>query len=113
MILGFIGNFIFNRTQIPSIVWLLIFGLIVGAVFKIDAFQLAYPELLMTISSFFGAIAIVIILFDGGINTDIYQLFKGAPRGLLLTVSSFCLSFLATIIVIVGLAASGVINIPH
>ena len=112
MILGFIGNYIFNRTQIPSIVWLLIFGLIVGALFKIDAFELAYPELLMTISSFFGAIAIVIILFDGGINTDIYQLFKGAPRGLLLTVSSFCLSFLATILVVVGLVASGVINIP-
>ena len=112
MILGFIGNYIFNRTQIPSIVWLLVFGLIVGAVFKIDAFQLAYPELLMTISSFFGAIAIVIILFDGGINTDIYQLFKGAPRGLLLTVSSFCLSFLVTILVIVGLVLSGVINIP-
>ena len=112
MILGFIGNYIFNRTQIPSIVWLLIFGLIVGAIFRIDAFELAYPELLMTISSFFGAIAIVIILFDGGINTDIYQLFKGAPRGLLLTISSFCLSFLVTMFVIVGLVASGVINIP-
>ena len=112
MILGFIGNYIFNRTQIPSIVWLLIFGLIVGAIFRIDVFELAYPELLMTISSFFGAIAIVIILFDGGINTDIYQLFKGAPRGLLLTISSFCLSFLVTMFVIVGLVASGVINIP-
>jgi cell volume regulation protein A len=112
MILGFIGNYIFNRTQIPSIVWLLIFGLVVGAVFKINAFEIAYPELLMTISSFFGAIAIVIILFDGGINTDIYQLFRGAPRGLLLTVSSFCLSFLATMFVVVGLAVSGVINIP-
>ena len=83
-----------------------------GTIFRIDVFELAYPELLMTISSFFGAIAIVIILFDGGINTDIYQLFKGAPRGLLLTISSFCLSFLVTMFVIVGLVASGVINIP-
>ena len=95
MVLGFIGNYIFNRTQIPSIVWLLLFGLIVGAFFKVETLQATYPELLMTISSFFGAIAIVIILFDGGINTDIYQLFRGAPRGLLLTVSGFCLSFLA------------------
>ena len=112
MILGFIGNYIFNRTQIPSIVWLLLFGLIVGAVFKVEALQIEYPELLMTISSFFGAIAIVIILFDGGINTDIYQLFKGAPRGLLLTVSGFCLSFLVTILVVVGLSGLGVIDVP-
>jgi len=112
MVLGFIGNYIFNRTQIPSIVWLLLFGLIVGVVFKVEAFQITYPELLLTISSFFGAIAIVIILFDGGINTDIYQLFKGAPRGLLLTVSGFCLSFLGTIFVVVGLSGLGVIGVP-
>lgn len=112
MILGFIGNYIFNKTQVPSIVWLLLFGLVVGAVFKVGTLQITYPELLMTISSFFGAIAIVIILFDGGINTDIYQLFKGAPRGLLLTVSGFCLSFLGTIFVVVGLSGLGVIGVP-
>lgn len=111
MILGFIGNYIFNRTQVPSIVWLLLFGLVVGAVFKVETLQVTYPELLMTISSFFGAIAIVIILFDGGINTDIYRLFKGAPRGLLLTVSGFCLSFLGTIFVVVGLSGLGVIGV--
>jgi len=111
MVLGFIGNYIFNRTQIPSIVWLLLFGLVVGAFFRFESFQVTYPELLMTISSFFGAIAIVIILFDGGINTDIYQLFKGAPRGLLLTICGFGLSFLITIFIIVSLDATGVIDI--
>ena len=77
MILGFIGNYIFNKTQIPSIVWLLLFGLIVGFAFNIRGG--INQELLLTISEFFAAIAIVIILFDGGINTDIYQLFKKAP----------------------------------
>ncbi len=112
MILGFIGNYIFNKTQIPSIVWLLLFGLIVGMIFKVETLQVTYPEILITISSFFGAIAIVIILFDGGINTDIYQLFKGAPRGLLLTISGFCLSFLGTLLVVVVLSRIGVINVP-
>jgi cell volume regulation protein A len=107
MVLGFIGNFIFNRTQIPSIVWLLLFGLIVGFVFK-D--YLDDPALLMTISKLIGAIAIVIILFDGGINTDLKQLFRGAPRGLLLTVSGFILSVLATTLIIVGISALGVLD---
>jgi len=102
MILGFIGNYIFNRTQIPSIVWLLVFGLIVGFVF--NKYISANPELIMTISKFFAAVAIVIILFDGGINTDLYQLFKGAPRGLLLSVSAFSLSVLVTILIVVILS---------
>jgi cell volume regulation protein A len=105
MILGFIGNFIFNRTQIPSIVWLLVFGLIVGFVF--NKYITANPDLIMTISKFFAAVAIVIILFDGGINTDLYQLFKGAPRGLFLSISAFSLSVLATMLIVVLL--SGII----
>jgi len=110
MILGFIGNYIFNKTQIPSIVWLLLFGLFLGFIFQFQNFQALYPTLLTQISGLIGAIAIVIILFDGGINTDIYQLFRGAPRGLLLTVSSFCLSFIATLLIIVGLEYTGVID---
>lgn len=102
MILGFIGNFIFNRTQIPSIVWLLVFGLIVGFVF--NKYITGNPDLIMTISKFFAAVAIVIILFDGGINTDLYQLFRGAPRGLLLSVSAFSLSVLATMLIVVVLS---------
>jgi len=108
MVLGFIGNYIFNKTQIPSIIWLLFFGLIVGMIFNIQEID---DQLLSQVSSLFGAVAIVIILFDGGINTDIHQLFRGAPRGLLLTISGFCLSFFATILVVIGLEASGVINL--
>ena len=108
MVLGFIGNYIFNKTQIPSIIWLLFFGLVVGMIFNIQKIN---DQILEQVSSIFGAIAIVIILFDGGINTDIRQLFKGAPRGLLLTVSGFCLSFISILIVVVGLEYFGVINL--
>jgi len=111
MILGFVGNYIFNRTQIPSIVWLLLFGLIIGMVFRVQDFSSLYPSLLDDISGLIGAIAIVIILFDGGINTDLHQLFKGAPRGLLLTVCSFCLSFIITLFIVVGLEVFGVIDL--
>jgi len=109
MTLGFIGNYIFNKTQIPSIVWLLLFGLFVGAVFNIQEIN---ENLLKQISGLFGSIAIIIILFDGGINTDLHQLFRGAPRGLLLTVSGFCLSVIATMLIVVGISATGLLPIP-
>jgi len=107
MVLGFISNYIFNKTQIPSIVWLLLFGLFVGIIFNIQEIN---QQLLRQVSSLFGAVAIIIILFDGGINTNIHQLFRGAPRGLLLTVSGFCLSFIATFLVIIGLEYAGIID---
>jgi cell volume regulation protein A len=110
MVLGFLGNFIFNRTQIPSIIWLLLFGLIVGAISNV---QTIVPEtILMSISKFFAAVAIVIILFDGGINTDLYQLFRGAPRGLLLSLCAFVFSILATMLLIVALSVTVVPSIP-
>ena len=109
MVLGFIGNYIFNRTQIPSIVWLLLFGLVVGFIFNIQ--NTVSDDLLKDVSGIFGAVAIIIILFDGGINTDLHQLFKGAPRGLLLTVSGFCLSLLATMLIVIGLSAAGVLPV--
>lgn len=108
MILGFIGNYIFNKTQIPSIIWLLLFGVFVGFIFNIQEIN---EVLLLQVSSLFGAIAIVIILFDGGINTDIYQLFRGAPRGLLITVTGFCLSLIGTMTIVMLLAFSNFIDI--
>ncbi len=110
MTLGFIGNYIFNRTQIPSIIWLLLFGLIVGFVFNIRA---DISEVTLTrISELFAAVAIVIILFDGGINTDLHQMFRGAPRGLLLTVSAFCLSLIGTMAIVILLSLTGILPIP-
>ena len=111
MILGFIGNYIFNKTQIPSIVWLLLFGLLVGFLFNLQGVNIQDVISNEIISGIFGAVAIVIILFDGGINTDIHQLFKGAPRGLLMTVTGFCLSFLATMFIVIGLSQVGAISI--
>ena len=110
MIIGFIGNIIFNRTQIPSIIWLLALGVVVGLLFQ-EVINYD-PILLKNISEFFAAVAIVIILFDGGINTDLYQLFRGAPRGLLLSVSAFSLSVLGTMFFVVLLSLSGLISIP-
>ena len=55
--LGYIGSLIFERTSIPDIVWLLLFGLLVGPVFN-----LMDRTTFITASSLLGAIALLIIL---------------------------------------------------
>ena len=108
LVLGFIGNYIFNKTQIPSIIWLLLFGVFIGLVFNVQRID---ENLLSQVSGLFGAIAIIIILFDGGINTDLHQLFRGAPRGLLLTITGFCLSIIVTMLIVIGIASFGYLGI--
>ena len=88
---------------------MLLCGLFAGIFFNI---QIINESILQQFSGIFGAIAIIIILFDGGINTDLYQLFKGAPRGLLMTVTGFCLSLIVTMLIILGLSLSNIIPIP-
>lgn len=102
MVLGFIGDYIFKRVQIPSIIWLLFFGVGIGFILNIQS--TISPALLINFSSFFAAVAILVILFDGGIGTDLYQMFKGAPRGLLLTLIGFIFSILGTVLVMILLS---------
>lgn len=94
MLLGFFGNFFFRKSDIPSIIWLLLFGLILGPITN-----QADPDLFLGASQFFAAIAIIIILFESGLDMDIYKLFKDAPRGLLLTFCTFVFSIIAVMLI--------------
>lgn len=86
IILGFIGNLIFNRTNIPSNLWLLLLGLLLG--------QLAFVERapLISMTEFIGTIAVITILSDGGMSLDIKKTIIDAPRGFLLMVIGLIIS---------------------
>jgi len=104
MLLAFLGDWIFKKTDIPSVVWLLIFGLVLGPILN-----LVNGESFLGLSQYIGAIAITIILFDGGMNLDLENLIKGAPRGLLLSIVSFVIS-VATVTVIMNILGNSIIN---
>ncbi|MBS3060013.1 MAG: cation:proton antiporter [DPANN group archaeon] len=96
--IGFVGDLIFKKTDVPSIIWLLLFGLLLGPILKIvDA------SVFLNISELFAAIAVIIILFEGGLNLDIYKLFREAPRGLMLTLLAFTFSALIVTVIMVAL----------
>jgi len=89
ILLGFVGSYFFKKTMIPDIVWLLILGVLIGPMFN-----LVNREFFMEYSSFIASIAIMIILFQGGLNTNIYTLIKLSPRSSLLAVLSIVLSMI-------------------
>ncbi|OYT56554.1 MAG: hypothetical protein B6U68_03100 [Candidatus Aenigmarchaeota archaeon ex4484_14] len=95
VIIGYIGSLIFEKTKIPDAVWLLLFGVLIGPFLGMISRQsfIAFSPLL-------SAIAIVIILFDAGLNMNFYQVVREFPRSILLALlgigfSMLCVGLLA------------------
>ncbi len=91
IILGFLGEEFFNRTSIPDSILLLLFGVLLGPIFQLFA-----HEELLAITPYFAALALIIILFDGGLNMDIREAVKNSPRALILAISGWILNVFLT-----------------
>ena len=91
VILGFLGEEFFNRTSIPDSILLLLFGVLLGPIFQLFA-----QEELLAITPYFAALALIIILFDGGLNMDIREAFRNSPRALVLAITGFTLNVVVT-----------------
>jgi len=91
IILGFLGEEFFKRTSIPDSILLLLFGVLLGPIFQLFA-----HEQLLAITPYFAALALIIILFDGGLNMDIRAAVKNSPRALVLAITGWILNVLVT-----------------
>lgn len=85
---GFFGELIFERTKIPDVIWLIIIGIVLSSVLNLSS-----SSEIAVIAPFFTTFALIYLLFDAGINTDIKSFLKSAPRGLTLSTLSFVFSF--------------------
>jgi cell volume regulation protein A len=91
IILGFLGEEFFKRTSIPDSILLLLFGVLLGPIFQLFA-----HEELLAITPYFAALALIIILFDGGLNMDIREAIKNSPRALVLAITGWIINVLVT-----------------
>ena len=86
--IGFLGDYLFRMISFPDILILLALGYLIGPVFGfIDPAEIA-PA-----SQIIASLALVVILFNGGLDLKFSLILSSAPRALVL--------------VIVGIAASG------
>ena len=97
--LGVAGEAFFKKTGIPDIAFLMVLGVIIGPVLGI-----IQTDTVLEIVPYFAALALIIIMFDGGLNLDIKQIIKTAHFALVLAVLGFILSmFIVTMIAHYGL----------
>ncbi|MDH5671592.1 MAG: cation:proton antiporter [Myxococcales bacterium] len=89
-ILGVIGEVAFERTGVPDVVWLIGVGMLLGPITGILS-----RERLLAVAPYFGALTLVIVLFDGGSSLRLSELGKAAGRGSTTALLSFCFSVAA------------------
>jgi cell volume regulation protein A len=90
LLLGALGEFIFGRTRVPDVVWLVAAGIVAGPLSG-----LIPAGLLKAGIPFFGAIALTVILSSGAFRLQLTEVAAAAPRGILLGLSGFVFSLIA------------------
>ena len=90
LLLGALGEFIFARTRVPDVVWLVAAGILAGPVSGLIPAGLLKPSI-----PFFGAIALTVILSSGAFRLQLTEVAAAAPRGIFLGLSGFVFSLIA------------------
>ena len=77
--LGFLGDYLFRRTNIPDVLILIFLGFLIGPIFKIID-----PAVLAPITQLFASLALLIILFDSGLHLNLFKTLQDSPIAVLL-----------------------------
>jgi cell volume regulation protein A len=104
IVIGFLGNYLFERTGFPDMLWLIVLGLLLGPVTGlVDAGSI------MSLAPYLATLALVFILFDGGMAMNIYRVFSESPRAAVLAVAGFAMNVIATTLL---MTCIGIPNVP-
>ena len=98
IILGVLGEAFFKKTGIPDIAFLMVLGIVIGPILGI-----IQPAAVIEIVPYFAAIALIIIMFDGGYNLHIGNVLKTAHFAIILVILGFAVS----VGIVTGLAHYG------
>ncbi len=91
---GFVSNLFFRKTMVSNIFFLLLIGYLLGPVFKVVSLENIF--VLNTFTPFFGALALMILLFEGGMHLNFYKVIKEFGHSISFTIVVFLLNVLLT-----------------
>jgi len=87
IVIGFLASYFFQRTGLPDMLFLIGLGIIFGPILHVFD-----PNALASLAPYIGALALVFILFDGGMSMNLYHIFSETPRAEILAIVSFIIS---------------------
>jgi cell volume regulation protein A len=84
VLIGIVGEVVFEKTGVPDVIWLILVGMLLGPIA-----DFVNRDQLRAIAPYFGALTLVIVLFDGGSELRLGDLSKAAFRGTFIAVLGF------------------------
>lgn len=91
ILIGLAGELLFKKTGVPSVLFLIGLGVLFGPVLNLtDATHV------IALAPYFGTLALLIILFDGGLNMHLAKVMREAPVSILFTMAVFAATMLMT-----------------
>lgn len=97
---GFFATLIFERTRVPDLLILVILGLILGPVTaQYFGVELVPRSILDFVMPYFAALALVIILFDGGLNLNFDLVLRKINIAFVHTMVAFVLTVLTVAVI--------------
>ncbi|MGD0495103.1 MAG: cation:proton antiporter [Candidatus Bathyarchaeia archaeon] len=91
IVIGFLSNYLLERKGLPDMLFLIVLGMLVG-----PATGLVDVTSVMSLVPYLAALALVFILFDGGMTMNIYRVFSESPRAAVLATAGFASSAMVT-----------------
>ena len=102
LVLAFVANRQYRRTRVPDVIVLLAVGLLLGpglGLLKAQQFQ--------QVTHAFGALAIILILFEGGLELNLRETLRHFPGGLVFGFLAYAMS-----LGLISLVVRGVLQVP-
>ncbi|MFH1588676.1 MAG: cation:proton antiporter [Candidatus Diapherotrites archaeon] len=98
ILIGFLGNLFFQKTKISDLIILMLIGLLIGPVFHVLPAE--NIELFKDLTPFFASLALILLLFEGGLYLNFYKVIKELPKSTFFTFFNFILTALFSAVVL-------------
>jgi cell volume regulation protein A len=102
LVLAFVANRLVRRTGIPDVLVLMATGVVLGPIL-----QLVDPSKFASVTHGFGTLALILILFEAGLELDLWQALRHFPGGSLLAILSYAFSM-----VLIAVVAQQTLSLP-
>jgi potassium/hydrogen antiporter len=109
---GYFSLAFFKKTKVSEIILLLIAGLIIGPISQLLGFGFLGPAELLLFENFlpfFASFALIMILFEGGMQLNFFKAIKALPESFSFTVAVFLTNMLLTVGILWLLGAAGLL----
>ncbi len=93
IVIGFATLLLFERTRISQVIPLMLFGFLLGP--ALGVLDVSPTSMIVEVLPFMATLALIVLLFDGGMEFDIFTMARAITKSMLFTLMVFVLSIAA------------------